>query len=397
MKWKRRRPLLEAVSDQENETHPQVSTSEEGASKRLNYFKRSISKWHLVRGLFPIVVFLILQSACKTDPKIIFGTSDQHTHTHVNLDVPAGLPAMPIPADNPLTEEGIYLGRKLFYDNILSANNTMNCGSCHQLKNYFIDSAGAFSKGIDQIAGTRNSMPLFNVGYSKTFFWDGGATSLEAQVLGPITNPIELHETMDHVISKLQAHPEYPTLFKKAFGTDLVSSKLIFQAIAQFERTMLSANSKFDQWKRGETTLTAEETRGMNVYLDPNKGDCAHCHSFGSTFTDFEFRNTGLDSIPVDKGRGRITLKAADDGKFKTPSLRNIARTGPYMHDGRFTNLYQCIQHYNLNFYYTPNLATEIKTQTKGRMNSQDISDLIAFLNTLTDTAFIHQSQLDHP
>lgn len=344
-----------------------------------------------------IVLFFALQESCKTDPKITFGSSDNHTHTHVNLNVPAGLPAMTIPSDNPLTVEGIFLGRKLFYDNILSANNSMNCGSCHQFKHYFIDSAGAFSVGIDQIAGTRNSMPLFNIGYAKSFFWDGGATSLEAQVLGPITNPIEMHETMENVISKLQAHPEYPTLFKKAFGTDLVSSKLIFQAIAQFERTIISGDSKFDQWKRGEATLTAEEERGMNVYLDPAKGDCSHCHSFGSTFTDFEFRNTGLDSIPIDKGRGRITLKSDDDGKFKTPSLRNIEKTGPYMHDGRFTSLYQCIQHYNLNFYYTKNLATELKTQPKGRMSSQDISDLIAFLKTLTDTKFIEQSELDHP
>jgi len=323
--------------------------------------------------------------------------SDGHVHTHVNLNIPAGLPPMPVPADNPITVEGVSLGRKLFYDNILSANNTMNCGSCHQLRNYTIDSNLALSVGIDGIAGTRNSMPLFNIGYSKTFFWDGGAADLESQVLGPIANPVELHENVANVITKLQNHPEYPALFKKAFGTDQISSKLLMQAIAQFERTMISANSTFDKWKRGETQLNEEQLRGLAVYTDDTKGDCTHCHSFGSTFTDYEFRNTGLDSIPVDKGRALITLSSADEGKFKTPSLRNIAMTAPYMHDGRFKTLRECIDHYNTGFHYTKNLSPELKTAVKGRMSEQDISDLIAFLRTLTDYDFIHNKAFDKP
>ncbi len=342
--------------------------------------------------------FLILLCtffACKVDPSLV--ANDGHGHTHYNLNIPPGLPVMKIPADNPMTVEGISLGRKLFYDNILSANNTMNCGSCHQLNNYFIDGNKALSVGIDNIAGTRNSMPLFNIGYSTSFFWDGGAKDLESQVVGPITNKIELHETLENVISKLQNHPEYPTLFKKAFGSDIVSSKHIMQAIAQFERTLLSADSKFDKWRRNEVTLSDAENRGMLVYTDPSKGDCTHCHSFGSTFTDFEFRNTGLDSIPVDKGRALITLNSLDEGKFKTPSLRNIAFTAPYMHDGRFTNLQQCIEHYNKNFKYTKNLAPELKTAVKNRMTEQDVTDLVAFLETLTDTACIHNPNFDKP
>jgi len=340
----------------------------------------------------PIVLF----AACKIDPKS--NLFDGHNHTHYNLNIPAGLPPMPIPTDNPMTVEGVTLGRKLFYDNILSANNTQNCGSCHQLRNYTIDSNLAFSTGVDGIQGTRNAMPLFNIGYAKTFFWDGGATSLESQVIGPITNPIEMHETMANVVDKLQKHPEYPSLFKKAFGTDVISSKHIMYAVAQFERTMISANSKFDKWRKGEATLTAEEERGRLVYLDANKGDCTHCHSYGSTFTDFEFRNTGLDSIPVDRGRYLIPpYNEADDGKFKTPSLRNIAKTSPYMHDGRFENLLQCIEHYNKNFHYTRNLAGELKTATKGRMSEQDVQDLVAFLNTLTDEEFIKNTALDKP
>ena len=345
--------------------------------------------------IFLLAGLLAGMASCKVDPKMTLG--DGHEHTHYNLDIPAGLPPMPIPADNPLTAEGVALGRKLFYDNILSANNTMNCGSCHQLRNYFVDSNLALSTGIDGIAGTRNSMPLFNIGYSKTFFWDGGAADLESQVLGPITNPVELHTTVENVIQKLQAHPEYPGLFKKAFGTDVITTKHLIQAIAQFERTMISANSKFDAWKRNETTLSEEEQRGMAVYLDEHKGDCVHCHGFGSTFTDFEFRNTGLDSIPVDKGRALITLYSADEGKFKTPSLRNIARTAPYMHDGRFKTLRECIDHYNTGFRYTKNLAPELLPVTKGRMSEQDITDLIAFLRTLTDYEFVNQKQLDKP
>jgi len=344
-------------------------------------------------SIFTCLLILSL-TACK--PDLQFPVTDGHQHTHVDLNT-GGLPPMIIPAENPLSVEGIALGRKLFYDNLLSANNTMNCGSCHQLRNYFVDSNLALSVGIDGIAGTRNSMPLFNIGYSKKFFWDGGAAHLESQVMGPITNPVEMHETMANVVNKLQSHPQYPSLFKQAFGTDVVTSKLIFFAIAQFERTLISANSKFDQWKRGEATLTAQEQRGLDVYTNDQKGDCTHCHSLGSTFTDFEFRNTGLDSIPVDKGRALITLDSDDDGKFKTPTLRNIAMTPPYMHDGRFATLRQCIEHYNKNFKYTKNLAPELKILPKNRMTEGDIDDLIAFLETLTDHEFINNKNFDKP
>ena len=159
-------------------------------------------------SIFTCLLILSL-TACK--PDLQFPVTDGHQHTHVDLNT-GGLPPMIIPAENPLSVEGIALGRKLFYDNLLSANNTMNCGSCHQLRNYFVDSNLALSVGIDGIAGTRNSMPLFNIGYSKKFFWDGGAADLESQVMGPITNPVEMHETMANVVNKLQSHPQYPSL-----------------------------------------------------------------------------------------------------------------------------------------------------------------------------------------
>jgi cytochrome c peroxidase len=167
--------------------------------------------------------------------------------------------------------------------------------------------------------------------------------------------------------------------------------------LAQFQRTLISGNSKFDRWRRGEVSFTDQETRGMNVYIAEEKGDCTHCHSYGSTFTDFGFRNTGLDSIPVDKGLALVTKLSSDEGKFKTPTLRNIAKTAPYMHDGRFQTLRECIQHYNKNFHYTANLAFELKTVTKNRMNDADIDDLIAFLNTLTDEEFINNPAFTEP
>ncbi len=334
--------------------------------------------------------------ACKKDPEIKTN-GDGHSHTHVTVNVPAGLPPLPINPNNPITAEGVALGRKLFYDNILSANLTMNCGTCHRLKDYFVDSTKQFSKGIDGIVGTRNAMPLFNLAYAKNFFWDGGAADLETQVIGPITNPIEMHDDLSNVLSKLRNHPEYPTLFKNVFNTDTISTKLLMYAIAQFERTIVSGNSKYDMYKKGAATLTEQELRGLELYTNENKGDCGHCHSLGSTFTDFGYRNTGLDSIPVDTGRGKITFNTLDYGKFKTPTLRNIDKTAPYMHDGRFETLRQCIEHYNRNFKYTANLDPLIAGRTKNTMTEADIDDLIAFLKTLTDTSFITHSEFDKP
>jgi cytochrome c peroxidase len=346
---------------------------------------------------FIFIAFIFsLAIACKRDPELK-KLGDGHNHTHLDLNIPAGLPPLPIPVHNPMTVEGVALGRKLFYDNILSANNTQNCGSCHGLKTYFVDSNKQFSTGIDGIAGERNSMPLFNIGYAKDFFWDGGAADLETQVIGPITNPVEMHETIANVINKLNNHPEYPALFKKVFGVDTVSTVYLMKAIAQFERTILSGNSKYDQYKLGKVALTEIELRGLEIYTNENKGDCTHCHSLGSTFTDFEYRNTGLDSIPVDKGRGRITMNPNDDGKFKTPTLRNIAMTAPYMHDGRFPNLRFAIEHYNKHFKYTANLDPQMEVRIKNTMTEDDITDLIAFLNTLTDVDFVNKVELDKP
>ena len=330
-------------------------------------------------------------NSCRKDP------NPQNGPTPYNLVIPSGLPAMPIPANNPLTVEGVALGRKLFYDPILSGNRTMSCSSCHNQSYSFTDSNRQHSVGIDGISGPRNAMNLVNLGWQKKYFWDGGAADIESQVIGPIQNPIEMHETLGNAIHKLNTDPLYPALFKKAFGGDTININMLMMAIAQFERTLISGNSRYDQYKRGEATLTAQEINGMNLFQDGSKGDCTHCHVLGSTFSDFEFRNNGVDSIYSDPGRYKITLNGSDSGKFKTPSLRNIALTAPYMHDGRFSTLQQCLDHYNTGFHYGPHLDPVLAVQQKGRMTAQEMTDIIAFLNTLTDTAFVNNPDFKHP
>lgn len=352
-----------------------------------------ISRSKLTLTIAGILGIITVFNACKKDkdPDAFAGG------TPYPLVTPAGLPQMVIPANNPLTVEGVALGRKLFYDPILSGNNTQSCASCHRQLHSFTDSSLQFSIGIDGIAGERNGMPIVNLGYQKKFFWDGGAADLESQVIGPIQNPVEMHANLADVIHKLNTHAEYPALFKKAFGTDTISTPLLMKAIAQFERTLVSGNSRYDMYVLGRATLNAQELRGLELYQSATSGDCVHCHTLGGTFSDFEFRNNGVDSIYSDAGRYRITLNGSDSGKFKTPSLRNIALTAPYMHNGRFATLQQCLDHYNTGFHYSPQLDPVLATQAKGRMTAQDMQDIIAFLNTLTDTAFIHNAGFSKP
>ena len=340
-----------------------------------------------------IIAFFVIVYGCKKE--VVPGTSTDATP--YPFTTPSNLPAVEIPANNPMTYEGIKLGKKLFYDKMLSGNNTLSCGSCHNQENGFTDNNKQYSFGINGEIGVRNSMPLFNLVYDRHFFWDGGASDLESQVAGPITNPIEMNQDIAELLQELNSDAIYPSLFKKAFGSLPITSNMVLRAIAQFERTMISSNSKYDQYMRNEVAFTEAETRGMNLFSDMQKGDCNHCHSLGGTFTDYDFRNTGLDSVYTDQGRYIITGLASDIGKFKTPSLRNIAVTAPYMHDGRFTTLTQCVEHYNTGFHYTQNLDPVLASSVKGRLNQNEISDIVAFLNTLTDTDFLNNPQFKKP
>jgi cytochrome c peroxidase len=312
------------------------------------------------------------------------------------------------PAANPMTVEGVYLGRKLFYDPILSVNGTQACASCHRQEHAFSDST-AFSLGAMGQTGARNSMALFNLGWQEkysssghNFFWDGGASDIESQVFGPIQNPLEMAEKLPNVIARLRAHPEYPMLFKKAFGTDTITSQRLSFAIAQFERTLISGGSKFDRFLAHEpgAELTLEEQNGLQVFTNLNKGDCEHCHPLQSKFfTDFKMHNNGTHN-DGDSGYFRITGNYADRGKFKTPSLRNLVYTAPYMHDGRFKTLEQVVEHYNSKAFKGDNVDPFITGDdhaTGLNLTAQEKSDLVAFLKTLTDPSFVTNPAFGRP
>ena len=300
-----------------------------------------------------------------------------------------------IPTNNPQTVEGVALGKRLFFDKILSADGTKACASCHSPQSAFTDNAPT-SIGIDGIAGNRNSMPLFNLAwnYGERFTWDGKELSLERQAEEPVQNPIELHSNWEDVVDRLQNHPEYPELFRLAFNTSTITKELTTKALAQFERTLISANSKFDRYSLGQTTLTEQELNGLDIFLREDKGDCFHCHGNPNNplWTDNDFHNNGLDSNFTDLGLGAVTGDSNDNGKFRTPSLRNLLYTAPYMHDGRFATLDDVINHYSEGLQDSPTIDPLMKQIDQGgvQLTSQEKADLKAFLLTLSDSSFIN-------
>lgn len=303
-----------------------------------------------------------------------------------------------IPTDNPQTVEGVALGKKLFFDTILSSNGTQACASCHSPQNAFTDNT-VTSAGIDGVFGTRNSMPVFNLAwnYNERFNWDGSALSLERQAEEPVENPIELHSDWDNVVTRLQNHPDYPELFRLAFKTSNITKELTTKAIAQFERTLISANSKFDNYSLGETSLTPEELNGLNIFLREDKGDCFHCHGNPNNplWTDNMFHNNGLDATFTDLGLGSVTGDPNDNGKFRSPSLRNLAFTAPYMHDGRFLTLDDVINHYSEGLQNSPTIDPLMKKVAQGgvQLSDEEKADLKAFLLTLSDPSFINNPE----
>lgn len=303
-----------------------------------------------------------------------------------------------IPTNNPLTEEGITLGKKLFFDKILSKDNTQSCASCHNPKRAFTDET-RFSNGVDGNFGQRNSMPLFNLAWNfeERFSWDGKETSLENQALEPIRNPIEMHSKWTNVAQRIKNHAAYPTLFQQAFGTTKIDSTLITKALAQFERTLISGNSKFDNYLLGKIQLTPEEKNGFDVFMDEARGDCFHCHGSNNNplWTDNEFHNNGLDTILSDIGLAKITGDPNDNGKFRSPSLRNLKFTAPYMHDGRFATLEEVINHYSTGLKFSETIDPLMKSVSKGGVNisEKDKIDLKKFLLTLSDNDFVNNTE----
>ena len=312
------------------------------------------------------------------------------SNTPYVIETPYGFPNMNIPSDNPMTVEGVFLGEKLFKDPILSANNTQACINCHQ-QNFSFSDPNQFSTGIDNIQGTRNASALINIGWNTSFNWDGSSLSLEEQAFEPVTNQIEMHNSWSNVEIALNLDADYPGLFKEAFNIDYIDSNHVVKAIAQYERTLISANSKLDRYLNNEDQLTISELNGYAIF-NTEKGDCFHCHA-SQLFMDNQFHNNGLDLEPFqDLGRAKVTSNALDNGKFRTPTLRNIEMTAPYMHDGRFATLEEVVEHYDSGGKYSTTIDPLMKKLGIGlQLTNQEKIDLVAYLKTLTDHEFITQ------
>lgn len=329
------------------------------------------------------------------DTEVIPGAYEPEAYI---LELPDYMGDPIIPADNPLTKAGVALGRMLFYDPIVSSDSTMSCASCHAPELAFTDGT-AFSTGVEGRQTSRSSMPLVNLAFNPNgFFWDGRSPSLEEQALHPIMDEVELNEDWDNVVRKFRQHPDYPVHFRRAFGIERkseITKELAVKAIAQFERTLVSYNSRFDQVvNRNEGWFTDSEQRGKDLfYVELNALDhpgCSHCHG-GVNFTDFSFRNNGIDSVATlndfsDKGLGEVSGRIYDNGRFKVPGLRNVALTAPYMHDGRFQTLEEVLDHYKTGGHGVENEDPNIFPFTLSESQKQD---MIAFLRTLTDTTFV--------
>jgi len=353
----------------------------------------------------------VVLAACKKDPDpSVGGGGGASGPTPYGLQVPSYFPPLPPTPDNELTEEGVELGRFLFYEERLSGDNTQSCGSCHAAPFSFTDNGTPFSTGIDGIEGERNAMAPINLAWDLFYFWDGRSPTLESQALEPVVNPIEMHDTWPNAVSKLQADPAYEQLFLRAFGTTQIDSMLVAKALAQFMRTMVSYNAKYDRVLRGEEAFTPEEQQGFFLFqaeggfppdVPGGQGgaDCFHCHSLGGAmFTDHQLHNNGLDSVFSDLGAGGVTGNPADMGRFKTPTLRNVALTAPYMHDGRFQTLEEVIDHYDSGGHPSPTIDAFMKFTTGGlQLTAQKKQQLLAFLNTLTDVEFINDPDFQDP
>ncbi|MGZ7061042.1 MAG: cytochrome-c peroxidase [Candidatus Angelobacter sp.] len=307
----------------------------------------------------------------------------------VEIKVPLGLPPVVIPADNPPTAETIALGRRLFYDPILSSDRSVSCASCHSPQFGFADSR-PLSEGVGKKTGTRHSPPVVNAAYFNVQFWDGRAPTLENQAEGPVQNPVEMANTLKTVEQRLNADATYREQFAAAWGARPITYEMVEKSIASFERTVISGNSPFDRWKYGHDhkAVDAAVKRGFVVFTSKKKADCASCHTVGekyALFTDNQFHNVGVGVNAgefTDVGLYAVTHNEADKAKFKTPSLRNIAQRSPYMSDGSLTDLKQVIDFYIGAGNSNPNLDPKI--HVLDFLTGQERSDLQAFLNALT-------------
>ncbi len=322
-----------------------------------------------------------------------------------NLVIPESLQPVEIPASNPLTQDGVELGRHLFFDPILSVDSTLSCSSCHDPKLAFTDGEMT-SEGVTGERGIRSSMSLINSVYFNTgMFWDGRSPSLEDQALLPIEDPKELNDDWENVEAKMRRSSFYPEMFRKAFGIDdrkEITRQLAAKALAQYQRTLLVGNSKFDRFSRNEIFLEEDERIGFQMFFDSSAlfpdAECAHCHP-PPLFTTNEYINNGIEPISdlsefEDKGRGEVSGNSFDNGKFRVTSLRNIELSAPYMHDGRFETLEEVLDHYDLG---GSGLINEDELITPLDLTEEQKQQIIAFLKTLTDTSYYENEHFFSP
>jgi len=317
------------------------------------------------------VLFLCLFSA-------VFASGNLQSKSD-DPQVPAGLPPIPWPEDNGYSPSRVELGKILFFDGRLSANGVVSCAFCHEPSHAFSGST-ALSSGVNGKLEVRHTPTLINRAWGKSQFWDGRAPTLESQVIVPLTNPDEMGMTVDQVVEKLQHIKGYAALFAAAFGDGMIDVERVAKALASFERTIVSGNSPYDRYTLGDkSALTKQQKAGLNFFN--GKGECAECHS-GPNLTTEKFANLGIgiDQPNPDPGLEAITKKRGDFGKFKAPTLRDLAHRGPYMHDGRFKTVGEVLDFYSRGGLANPHLDTRL---TPFYMDEQTKQNLLAFLASL--------------
>lgn len=337
------------------------------------------TKQAIVYGLMGLIVLMAFEFKSQNSP--------------IDIKLPSNFPKPVYDLEqNPITEKGFSLGKKLFYDGKLSSNGIVSCGFCHQQPSAFTQHGHDVSHGVNDRLGKRNSLAISNVIWQKTFFWDGGVNHLEFVPLNALENPLEMDETLENVLKKLNESPQYKTDFKDAFQVDEIKSTEFLKALSQFMASLISANSRYDRYIRKEgEVLTDNELAGLTVF----KQKCSTCHA-RDLFTDGSYRNNGVtNDFRFDKGREEITLDPADRGKFKVPSLRNIEYTDPYMHDGSISTLEEVLEHYSTGLKDSPTLDPLLKTNGTPGIPLADIEkkNIIAFFKTLTDKEFINDKR----
>ncbi len=361
---------------------------------------------------FCLFALIWVAMACGKDTEKPIPEPEVTTPTPITWKKPANFPDPVYDlSKNPLTAEGVELGRFLFYDGILSRTDKIGCGTCHQQVAAFTHHGHDLSHGVDDLLGIRNSPAIQNLAWNTSFFWDGGVHDMDMVPAVPIQNKVEMDERVANVVEKLKKTPvagaakqvNYPKMFKAAFGTDEITSERMVKAISQFMMTLVSATSRYDYYTLGDqSALTAQEKEGLSLF----KKNCSTCHS-GALFTDNNFRNNGLIPNKInDQGRYAITLDDADRLKFKVPSLRNVGLTAPYMHDGRFYSLQEVLDHYSNDqsssgdsIYSSPSLDPLLKTGKRAgiSLSATEKQSIIAFLRTLNDDQFIKDTRFSDP